>query len=117
MENIDFTELPAIYQLASVFVYPSRYEGFGLPVLEALASGIPVIAATGSCLEEAGGPDSLYVDPDNEVDLSDKINQILTNTALREDMIAKGLTYWCNFDEKKLAAQLMQIYKNTVGHA
>ncbi|MGZ3777679.1 MAG: glycosyltransferase family 4 protein, partial [Mucilaginibacter sp.] len=77
LDTVDFTDLPAIYQSAKVFVYPSRYEGFGIPVLEALCSGTPVIAATGSCLEEAGGPDSLYVDPDDEKDLAEKVNMVL----------------------------------------
>ena len=49
--------------MAEVFVYPSRYEGFGIPIIEAVGCSLPVVACTGSCLEEAGGPDCLYVDP------------------------------------------------------
>ena len=60
--QIHFNDLSAVYQSAAVFVYPSRYEGFGIPVLEALCCGVPVVAATGSCLEEAGGEGSRYVD-------------------------------------------------------
>ena len=55
LHGIPSDDLPAIYQSAETFVYPSVYEGFGIPILEALHSGIPVVAATGSCLEEAGG--------------------------------------------------------------
>ena len=65
ISNVPFDDLPAFYQLAEIFVYPSRFEGFGIPIIEALYSGIPVVAATGSCLEEAGGPDSIYVHPDD----------------------------------------------------
>ena len=63
LQNVSFLDLPALYQLANLFVYPSVFEGFGIPILEALYSKTPVIAATGSCLEEVGGPSSVYVDP------------------------------------------------------
>jgi len=112
LHDVGFADLPAIYQLASVFIYPSRYEGFGLPILEALNCGVPVVAATGSCLEEAGGPDSLYVNPDDEKDLAEKINLILADNTLKQNMIAQGLQYAANFAEDKLSAQLMQLYKN-----
>ena len=117
ISNVNFDELPAIYQMANVFVYPSRYEGFGIPILEALASGTPVIAATGSCLEEAGGPDSLYVDPDDEKDLAEKIALILKDNTLSQDMIEKGMLYSAKFEEKRLAAQLMGVYQKVLQHA
>jgi glycosyltransferase involved in cell wall biosynthesis len=117
LNNADFADLPAIYQSARLFVYPSRYEGFGIPVLEALASGTPVIAATGSCLEEAGGPDSLYFDPDDHIGLSEKIHEALTNEELRQNIIAKGREYSLNFEDEKLAAQMAQLYENLENHA
>lgn len=117
LSNVRFDELPAIYQLASVFVYPSRYEGFGIPVLEALVSGTPVVAATGSCLEEAGGPDSLYVDPDDEKGFADKIALVLNDAALSQQMVEKGMLYAGKFEEKKLAAQMMGVYKNIMTNA
>jgi len=97
---------------AYLFVYPSRYEGFGIPVLEAITSGTPVIAAKGSCLEEAGGDSSVYVDPNDPVDLADKLNAVISNEQLREKMIAKGKEYSLNFEDAKLANQLMQLYKS-----
>jgi glycosyltransferase involved in cell wall biosynthesis len=112
LHDVTFNELPAFYQLASIFIYPSRYEGFGLPVLEAISSGTPVIAATGSCLEEAGGPDSLYVDPDDENDLAQKINRIFADENLRQIMIAGGKQHAARFENIKLTAQLMQLYNN-----
>ncbi|EHQ25809.1 glycosyltransferase family 4 protein [Mucilaginibacter paludis] len=117
IQNADFTDLPAIYQLAEIFIYPSRYEGFGIPILEALVSGTPVIAATGSCLEEAGGPDSLYVNPDDEVELSEKIQSLLGNPLHQQTMIAKGLQYTRKFEDKKLSEQLMNVYQNVLNHA
>jgi glycosyltransferase involved in cell wall biosynthesis len=117
LKDVTFAELPAVYQLATVFVYPSRYEGFGIPILEALNSGVPVIAATGSCLEEAGGPDSLYVNPDDDTDLAAKINQVLADGQLRQTMITKGRVYAANFTDNKLSLQLMQLYQNILNHA
>ncbi|WP_431200929.1 glycosyltransferase family 4 protein [Mucilaginibacter sp. P25] len=117
LKDVTFAELPAVYQLASVFVYPSRYEGFGIPVLEALNSGTPVIAATGSCLEEAGGPGSLYVNPDDDIGLAEKLNQVLSDDDLRQTMITKGRAYAANFTNDKLSLQLMQLYQNILNHA
>jgi glycosyltransferase involved in cell wall biosynthesis len=112
LHDVAFNELPSIYQLASVFICPSRYEGFGLPVLEAISSGTPVIAATGSCLEEAGGPGCLYVDPDDEKGLAQKINRIFADEKLRQTMIAGGKQHAARFECSKLSAQLMNLYNN-----
>jgi glycosyltransferase involved in cell wall biosynthesis len=117
LKDVTFAELPAVYQLASVFVYPSRYEGFGIPILEALNSGTPVISATGSCLEEAGGPDSLYVNPDDDTGLAEKLNMVLNDDDLRQNMITKGRAYAANFTDDKLSRQLMQLYQNILNHA
>jgi glycosyltransferase involved in cell wall biosynthesis len=117
LKDVTFAELPAVYQSAAVFVYPSRYEGFGIPVLEALNSGIPVIAATGSCLEEAGGPDNLYVDPDDDAGLAKKLNSVLNDDGLRQNMITKGRVYAANFTDDKLSRQLMLLYQNILNDA
>lgn len=110
LTSVSHADLPAIYQSASVFVYPSFFEGFGIPVLEALTSGIPVIAATGSCLEEAGGPDSLYVDPFNHKQLASYISEIINNSQLANQMRIKGLEYAKKFDHSKLAMDMMKVY-------
>lgn len=115
--EVSFADLPAVYQSAHLFVYPSRYEGFGIPVLEALVSAIPVIAATGSCLEEAGGPCSRYVSPDDEKELARQIDEVLSNDAARQQMISEGMNYAQRFQDRTLAAQMMNIYKTLHAHA
>lgn len=115
LKNVPFTDLPAIYQLATTFVYPSRYEGFGIPVIEALYSGIPVIAATGSCLEEAGGPDSIYVSPDDPRAMATAIDNVQNDATLRSTMISKGRQYVQQFDQEKVSHKLMNCYFKTLG--
>ncbi len=114
LHNVSSAELPALFQSASVFVYPSFFEGFGIPILEALTSGIPVIAATGSCLEEAGGNDSLYVDPNNHIQLASYINQVISNRQLAYNMIEKGKVYAQRFSPEQSARQLMSLYNQVI---
>jgi glycosyltransferase involved in cell wall biosynthesis len=112
LNSVTFEELPVIYRLASVFVYPSFFEGFGIPVIEALSSGVPVIAATGSCLEEAGGPGSIYVNPNDETELSKQIMTVLTDRELTETMIESGKEYVKRFSEKTIASAIMNVYES-----
>jgi glycosyltransferase involved in cell wall biosynthesis len=76
-----------------------------------------VIAATGSCLEEAGGGFSRYVHPDDEKALAKHIDEVLTDDASRQQMITEGLNYAQRFQDRNLAAQLMDIYKQVIAHA
>ncbi|SHF82349.1 glycosyltransferase family 4 protein [Pedobacter caeni] len=110
LQNVPFDELPSIYQMASAFIYPSIYEGFGIPIIEALYSGVPVIAATGSCLEEAGGENSLYVAPFDHATLATAINGVLNDPTLAEQMKIKGLEYVQKFDTRVIAEDLMKVY-------
>lgn len=112
--NIPFQDLPAIYQQAEIFVYPSRYEGFGIPIIEAMHSGIPAIGATGSCLEEAGGPNSMYVNPDDVTGLADALNEILSKPEKRKEMILHGKEYVKRFSEETQAGELMNIYNQLI---
>ncbi|WP_316816033.1 glycosyltransferase family 1 protein [Pedobacter nyackensis] len=114
LKDIPFTDLPVIYQMASLFAYPSVYEGFGIPIIEALYSHVPVVAATGSCLEEAGGPNSLYVHPDDHLALSKVINDVLANPSLQADMKEKGLVYVQKFNNENISRQMMQLYHKTL---
>ncbi|MES2419579.1 MAG: glycosyltransferase family 1 protein [Bacteroidota bacterium] len=114
LKDVPFKDFPGIYQMADIFIYPSFYEGFGIPIIEALHSKIPVIAATGSCLEEAGGPDSLYINPTNVSDLVHKIDLILKDENLRDLMIVNGSQYVKRFDKALVTAELMDCYLNMI---
>lgn len=100
-------DLYAIYQQAACFVYPSRYEGFGIPIIEAIQSGLPVVAATGSCLEEAGGPDCLYVDPDDVESMAKAIVQVMKE---KEQRVPKCQAYIMRFENSDIAAQMLSEY-------
>ena len=114
MHNIPFGDLPAIYQSAEVFVYPSHFEGFGIPIIEALHSGVPVVAATGSCLEEAGGPDSIYVNPNNVDETIQALKEILSNPSKKKLMIEKGKVFVKRFAAENHATQIINIYNNII---
>ncbi len=114
LPNVDFDDLPALYQSASVFIYPSQFEGFGIPIVEALQSGVPVIAAKGSCLEESGGPSSRYVSPNDETELAEQIKIVLRDNELRENMIEKGKVYAQQFSDKAIAKNLLNIYTELI---
>ena len=104
-------DLQALYHGAEVFVYPSRYEGFGIPIIEAIHCGLPVVAATGSCLEEAGGPDCLYVSPDDPEALADAVSRQLRGASGREERIARSRDYVRRFEGTDVAGQVADIYR------
>lgn len=114
ISNVPFCDLPVLYQSADIFVYPSRFEGFGIPIIEALHSGIPVVAATGSCLEEAGGPNSIYINPDDVNGLADAFKQIYSHPDKRKRMIEKGKEFVKQFSEKTEAVQITNLYKKII---
>ena len=109
--DIPFDDLPAIYQSAAVFLYPSFFEGFGIPVIEALSSEVPVIAATGSYLEEAGGPNSIYVNPEDDRELAARILEILSDEALANRMKTAGKLYVKKFDDEQIASEIIHIFQ------
>ncbi len=110
LHNVSFRYFPAIYQMASLFIYPSFFEGFGIPILEALNSRIPVIGATGSCLEEAGGENSIYINPEDEQELANAIDRVMGNPTLQQEMIEKGIDYATRFGQEILTRQMMEHY-------
>jgi glycosyltransferase involved in cell wall biosynthesis len=113
LENVTNNQLPIIYQNATVFIYPSIFEGFGIPIIEALISKTPVITNQTGCFSEAGGPNSVYIDPLNETMLADKINELLHSEKLRKEIADKGYIYAEKFRKEKITKQLIEIYKKT----
>ncbi len=111
LQNVSMTELAALYRLADVFVYPSFFEGFGIPVIEALFSGTATITSNRSSLPEAGGPHSLYVDPENVADLSAKIKFLWENPAERERRAQLSSAFVQKFTDERIARSLMAVYE------
>lgn len=114
LEGIPFAQLPAIYADAAVSVYPSRYEGFGLPVVESIAAGTPVVAATGSCLEEAGGDGAVYVDPDDVEALAAELKNIIDNPILHSKMVRHGKKHIKKFSADNFAKATMACYRKAI---
>jgi glycosyltransferase involved in cell wall biosynthesis len=110
-------DLPGIYQLADLFVYPSIFEGFGIPILEALYSRVPVITSRASSMTEVGGDFSLYVDPNNVEEMAAAIKKVLFDRDLQEKMITEGYRHSRNFDADKVAANIMQVYHKVLENA
>lgn len=111
IHNAQTVDLPIIYSLADIFIYPSIFEGFGIPILEALCVETPVISSTGSCFEETGGPDSCYINPQDADELGDAILEILSDSLLRNKMKLKGLEFSERFTDRCVATNLMKVYQ------
>ena len=103
LKNVSMPELASIYQLADIFVYPSIFEGFGIPIIEALFSKTPVISSTGSCFSEAGGDYSWYVEPGNSSDLKLAILELWNSKETRDEMALRGFDYAQQFRDKNVA--------------
>ena len=112
--DVAFADLPAVYACAEFSSYTSRYEGFGLPVVESLTVGTPVIACTGSCLEEAGGDGALYVAPDDITGYVEAANKILSHPGLRDRLSDKGRRYVKRFSADNFAKQTMAAYTKAI---
>ncbi|MDR2927249.1 MAG: glycosyltransferase family 4 protein [Cytophagaceae bacterium] len=114
LHGVPTKDLPTIYTLSSVFVYPSRYEGFGIPILEALCTGTPVLTSNGSCFRETGGDAALYVDYDNAEEMAHALGKIFGNTELRQSMVQKGFAHADLFTDEKVAENLMAVYRSII---
>lgn len=111
---VDRTDLPAIYTAAAAFVYPSHFEGFGLPVLEAMSCGTPTIAANVSSLPEIISTAGLLFPPNNESILIQKINQLLTDKSLSQLLSKKGLARAVEFSWKKTAQETLAVFEGLI---
>lgn len=107
-------DLPLFYNEADLFVYPSLYEGFGLPPIEAMACGTPVITSNVSSLPEVVGDAAVQVNPYDTLELANAIFRVLTIEQLRESLIKKGLEHCRKYDWTKIAAQILAVYQEVV---
>ena len=107
--------LAAFYRNADLFVFPSFYEGFGLPVLEAMSCGCPVITARNSSLTEVGGDAALYVDAADWESLAEQMRTVLTDESLRDRLSREGPQQAAKFSWQRSAAQTLDLYRELVG--
>ena len=107
-------DIPALYSAAALFVFPTLYEGFGIPVLEAQACGVPVLTSECSSLLEVGGYGAFYVDPCNIESISDGIQTVLTNPVLAEKLVQQGLQNVKRFSWERSAQRLDEIIEKEV---
>jgi glycosyltransferase involved in cell wall biosynthesis len=107
------TSLPGIYSQAQLLIFPSLYEGFGLPVVESMACGTPVVASNAGSLPEVVSDAGITVDPYDTDGFSDAIERVLTDDALRKKMIKKGLTWAKRFTWEKTAEETLKLYEET----
>ncbi len=108
--HVPGTDLPGLYQAATAFVYPFVGEGFGIPILEALFSQVPVITSTGSCFAEPGGDAALYTTPGDIEELAHALGRVLNDAELRAAMVARGLRHAEHFHITRTSERLMGVY-------
>lgn len=105
-------DFSAIYQLATAMIYPSFFEGFGIPVLEALWGRVPVITSNTSCLPEAGGNAAYYVNPQNAEEIAEGMKTIFNNKTIAASMVEKGWQHAQRFSPRECAASVMNVYQS-----
>jgi glycosyltransferase involved in cell wall biosynthesis len=112
LSKVNFADLPAIYASAKALILPSFFEGFGIPIIESLWSGTPVITSVDSCFAEAAGDGALYIEPTDYQAISDAILTINEDENLRNELIGKGGVFVQKFHEKEIAGQWKNLYNS-----
>lgn len=110
LNSVHHEELPGLYQGAAIFCFPSLFEGFGIPIVEALFSKTPVITSLGSVFPESAGPDAVFVEPLSPQSIADAIVQVSSDPLLRERMISGGLKYVQRFHRRDSTLSLLDLY-------
>lgn len=110
LHNVPFADFPALYKGAECLVYPSVFEGFGIPILEAMCAGTPVVTSTGSCFQETGGEAALYADPLSPCSIGEQLERVLSDSTLREKMVADGYRQSEKFTDEEVARHLIDVY-------
>ena len=114
LENVELKELAAIYKIATVFIYPSVFEGFGIPIIEALYSKTPVISSKGGCFLEAGGENSIYINALNPEELRSELINLLENSEKREAMKNGGFQFVQKFNDENVAKNWIETYNEVL---
>lgn len=112
LQGLSIEELACVYQLATIFVYPSLFEGFGIPIIEALYSQTPVITSKDGCFNEAAGPHSIFIDPKNYIALKNNITKLWNTPKLCNQMASDGLNFVQKFNDDVIAKQWQKTYIN-----
>lgn len=114
LSNLKYNHLPAIYQLAELFLYPSQYEGFGIPLIESLYCKTPVITSDLSSLPEAAGPGAYYCNPTDHLSIKAGIEKILTDKNYKQELIDQGYSYVQKFNSEETTKNIYKIYKSLI---
>lgn len=109
---VDDHELNNLYRGADLYIFPSLYEGFGLPALEAMKRNVAVVSSNTSCLPEVLGNAALYFDPSSVEDMAEKIKRVLLNKDIKNNLIKKGLERLKNYDWQRTAEETLKIYES-----
>jgi len=113
--RVEDADLGALYAAAQFMVYPSLYEGFGLPVLEAMACGCPVVCSRASSIPEVGGQAARYFAPVDREDLRRQMKLVLSDRHLREQMVRSGLVQAGRFSVRKAGEELAALFHEVAG--
>jgi glycosyltransferase involved in cell wall biosynthesis len=109
---VDSTDLPTLYSGADAFCFPSLYEGFGLPLLEAMACGTPMVAANTSALPEVAGDAALLVDPKRPAEIGDALIRVLSDQSLRRDLVERGFVRSRSFTWERTARATIDLLRD-----
>lgn len=108
---VNEAELPLLYAGARIFAYPSQYEGFGLPPLEAMASGVPTLVSAGTCLEETAGPAAVLADPEDDAGFRELLIRLLSDERWRSELSSAGVKLASQYDWKRCIEQTVDAYQ------
>lgn len=111
LQDVNFADLPAVCQMAHGSVYPSLFEGFGIPILEALCSGVPVLTSTGSCFRETGGEAALYADPENPAQMAEQLRCLVLDNQMRSRLKEEAVRQAARFDDEHVAQNILSVYE------
>ncbi|MDR2148720.1 MAG: glycosyltransferase family 4 protein [Tannerella sp.] len=114
LHNVSIEDLPAIYKMSDIFIYLSMFEGFGIPIVEALSVGVPVITTRGGVFKETGGNTCLYVDYDNIDEMAAGLELLLSDQNLRKQMIDDGLKHVQLFSDENIAKNILKTYHSII---